>query len=53
MRPSRHENAPLCDFPGESDASLEGYASGKLIQYEIEGSKGERSMAHEHELLYQ
>ena len=31
---------------------VEGYASGKLIQYEIEGSKGERFMAHEHELRY-
>jgi quercetin dioxygenase-like cupin family protein len=32
---------------------VEGYASGKLIQYEIEGSNGERFMAHEHELRYQ
>ena len=31
---------------------VEGYASGKLIQYEIEGSKGERFMAHEHALRY-
>ena len=29
---------------------VQGYASGKLIQYEIEGSKGERFMVHEHEL---
>ena len=28
----------------------QGYASGKLIQYEIEGSNGGRFMAHEHEL---
>jgi hypothetical protein len=28
----------------------EGYASGTLIQYEIEGVNGERFMAHEHEL---
>lgn len=32
---------------------VQGYASGKLIQYEIEGSKGERFMAHEHELRLQ
>jgi quercetin dioxygenase-like cupin family protein len=29
---------------------VQGYASGKLVQYEIEGSKGERFMVHEHEL---
>ena len=29
---------------------VEGYASGSLIQYEIEKSNGERFMAHEHEL---
>jgi hypothetical protein len=28
----------------------EGYASGTIIQYEIEGPDGERYMAHEHEL---
>ncbi len=32
---------------------VEGCASGKLIHYEIEGSKGERFMAHERELRYQ
>jgi quercetin dioxygenase-like cupin family protein len=32
---------------------VQGYASGKLIQYEIEGSKGERFMVHEHELSSQ
>ena len=31
----------------------QGYASGKLIQYEIEGSNGERFMVHEHELRAQ
>jgi hypothetical protein len=31
---------------------VEGYGSGTLIQYVIEGSKGERFMAHEHELRY-
>ncbi len=32
---------------------VEGYASGKLIQYEIEESNGSRFMAHEHELRVQ
>jgi hypothetical protein len=32
---------------------LEGYASGKIIQYEIEGPNGERFMASEHELKLQ
>jgi hypothetical protein len=30
----------------------QGYASGKIVQYEIEGANGERYMAHEHELRY-
>jgi quercetin dioxygenase-like cupin family protein len=32
---------------------VEGYASGTIIQYEIEGSSGERFMAHQHELRTQ
>ena len=32
---------------------VEGYASGKLIQYEIEQSDGSRFMEHEHELSVQ
>lgn len=32
---------------------VEGYASGSVIQYEIEGAGGERHMAHEHELRAQ
>ncbi|MBA3506485.1 MAG: cupin domain-containing protein [Betaproteobacteria bacterium] len=32
---------------------LQGYASGKIIQYEIEGPSGERFMANEHELRLQ
>jgi quercetin dioxygenase-like cupin family protein len=30
----------------------QGYASGTIVQYEIEGANGERFMAHEHELRY-
>jgi len=32
---------------------VQGYASGKIIQYEIEGPTGERFMANEHELKVQ
>ena len=32
---------------------VEGYASGRLIQYEIEESNGNRFMAHEHEISVQ
>jgi len=32
---------------------VEGYASGAIVQYEIEGSQAERFMAHQHELRAQ
>jgi hypothetical protein len=35
---------------GQSGRVAEGYASGKIVQYEIEGPDGERFMASEHEL---
>jgi len=37
-------------FKGRSGKVAEGYASGKIVQYEIEASDGERFMASEHEL---
>ena len=36
-----------------SGCIVEGYASGAIIQYEIEGSQGDRFMAHQHELRAQ
>jgi len=36
---------------GERGRVAEGYASGKIVQYEIEGADGARFMASEHELL--
>jgi quercetin dioxygenase-like cupin family protein len=35
---------------GRGGVIVEGYASGKIVQYEIEDAKGERFMASEHEL---
>jgi quercetin dioxygenase-like cupin family protein len=40
-------------FKGQSGRVVEGYASGKIIQYEIEAPNGERLMASEHELQSQ
>jgi quercetin dioxygenase-like cupin family protein len=37
-------------FKGQPGRVAEGYASGKIVQYEIEGPKGERFMASEQEL---
>jgi hypothetical protein len=37
-------------FKGQSGRVAEGYASGKIVQYEIEAPSGERSMASEQEL---
>ncbi|MGZ5036473.1 MAG: cupin domain-containing protein [Usitatibacter sp.] len=37
-------------FKGRSGSVAEGYASGKIVQYEIEDANGERFMASEHEL---
>jgi len=37
-------------FKGQSGRVTEGYASGKIVQYEIEAQSGERFMASEHEL---
>jgi hypothetical protein len=42
-----------CESIASSGHIVQGYASGKVIQYEIEGSKGERFMVHEHELRSQ
>jgi len=38
-------------FKGRDCKVAEGYASGKILQYEIEAADGERLMASEHELL--
>ena len=38
---------------GQGGRVAEGYASGKIVQYEIEGPDGERFMASEHELQSQ
>jgi hypothetical protein len=40
-------------FQARNGEILQGYASGKIIQYEIEGANGERFMASEHELKLQ
>jgi len=37
-------------FKSQSGSVAEGYASGKIVQYEIEGLNGERFMASEQEL---
>lgn len=37
-------------FKSRSGKVAEGYASGKIVQYEVEASDGERFMANEHEL---
>lgn len=37
----------------ERSISVEGYASGAIIQYEIEGSQGVRFIARQHELRAQ
>jgi len=38
---------------GPSGRIAEGYASGKIVQYEIEAANGDRFMASEHELQAQ
>jgi quercetin dioxygenase-like cupin family protein len=40
-------------FKSRSGQIAEGYASGKIVQYEIEAANGERFMAREHELQSQ
>ena len=40
-------------FKGQGGTVAEGYASGRIVQYEIEALNGERFMASEHELLPQ
>ena len=37
-------------FKSQIGKVAEGYASGKIVQYEIEASDGQRFMASEHEL---
>jgi hypothetical protein len=40
-------------FKRQNGTVAEGYASGKVIQYEIEAPNGDRFMASEHELQSQ
>jgi len=49
----RHKRGDKAVSPRGSGTIVEGYASGTLIQYEIEDSSGHRFMAHEHELRVQ
>ena len=49
-RTFRHKRGDKAVSPRGSGTIVEGYASGTLIQYEIEDSQGNRFMAHEHEL---
>jgi quercetin dioxygenase-like cupin family protein len=46
----RFARGELILVKGQSGRVAEGYASGKIVQYEIEGPDGERFMASEHEL---
>lgn len=48
-----HKRGDRVTSPRGVGVIVEGYASGKLIQYEIEESNGSRFMAHEHELRAQ
>jgi quercetin dioxygenase-like cupin family protein len=49
----RLKRGDLVTSPRGAGLIVEGYTSGKLIQYEIEASNGSRFMAHEHELRVQ
>ena len=49
----RYQRGDRVTAPRGSGLVVEGYASGSLIQYEIEESNGNRFMAHEHEVHIQ
>jgi quercetin dioxygenase-like cupin family protein len=49
----RHKRGDRVTSPRGNGVIVEGYASGKLIQYEIEESTRGRFMAHEHEVRLQ